>query len=422
MPVCSGDAAPVSSGHADRPARPQPRGSLLNPLHLLYLACFLSQSVFLSAQFALLLYALQLPVSPTVAGLLISLGSLGPALIAVNIGKFIDRRGARMPMLVALAAQLAGAALPALSQSLPALFLSSIVSGSAFIVFRVGSQQAVGRHGDGSQRARNFGHLGLGYSASTIAAPLAAGYAIDHAGFIATFLGNAMLALLPLAAIAFNILAVPGPAASAATAGARRDSVFALLRDPALRRLMVATVIINGAWDVFMFLAPVYGSQLQWPASRIGLLTGSFAAGAMFVRAIVSLLTARFTSWQILIMALALAGACFIGITAFDTLPPMLAIAFLGGMGMGVALPVTMALVFETAPADRAGEVIGLRLSLSMASAAVLPTLCGALSTLFGIAIVYWAEGCVLAAGAWGNRRQWRSRNDTHRAHLTRTP
>jgi len=169
-------------------------------------------------------------------------------------------------------------------------------------------------------------------------------------------------------------------------------------------------VIINGAWDVFMFLAPVYGSQLQWPASRIGMLTGSFAAGAMFVRAIVSLLTARFTSWQILVMALALAGACFIVIPAFDTLPPMLAIAFLGGMGMGVALPVTMALVFETAPPDRAGEVIGLRLSLSMASAAVLPTLCGALSTLFGIGIVYWAEGCVLAAGAWGNRRQWRVR------------
>ncbi|MBM3345174.1 MAG: MFS transporter [Betaproteobacteria bacterium] len=406
--MCSGDAATVPGGHADRPARPQPHGSLLNPLHLLYLACFLSQSVFLSAQFALLLYALQLPLSPTMAGLLISLGGLGPALIAVNIGKFIDRRGARSPMLVALAAQLAGAALPALSQSLPVLFLSSFISGTAFIVFRIASQQTVGRLGDGSTRAKHFGHLGLVYSVATVAVPLAAGYAIDHAGFAATFLGNALLALLPLVAIASSIIAIPGPAASAASGG-RGNSAFALLRDPALRRLMVATVIINGAWDVFMFLAPVYGSQLQWPASRIGTLTGSFAAGAMFVRAIVSLLTARFTSWQILVMALALAGACFALMPAFVTLPLLLAIAFLGGMGMGVALPVTMALIFETAPVDRAGEVIGLRTLINNVSQASIPLLAGAVGALIGLAPVFWGLATAMLGMSWSSRAYWRS-------------
>lgn len=390
----------------------------MNPLQLLVLVCFLSQSVFLGAQFALLLYALQLPVSGTVAGAMMSMGGIGPALISIHIGKLIDRRGARGPMLVALGFQLLGAALPALSQALPVLFLSSLVSGTSFIVFRIASQQTVGRFGPDKDRARNFGWLGLGYSASTIAAPLAAGYTIDHAGFTATFTGAALLVLLPLAALVFNLVRIPGPVATAASRQAAKGSVFALLRDASLRRVMITTVMINGAWDVFMFLAPVYGSQLQWSASQIGTLTGSFAAGAMFVRACVTLLTARFSSWQILIMALGISAACFIAYPAFQTLAPLQAIAFLGGMGMGVALPVTMALAFETAPAERAGEVIGLRLGLSMGSSAILPTLCGALGTLFGLAAVYWVEACLLSSGVWYNRRQWRSR--THAtAHVS---
>ncbi len=382
----------------------------MNPLQLLVLICFLSQSVFLGAQFSLLLYALQLPVSATVAGLLVSLGGVGPALIAVHIGKLVDRRGARTPMLVALGFQLIGAALPVLSQALPALFLSSLISGTSFIVFRVASQQTVGRVGPDEDRARNFGWLGLGYSASTIAAPLSAGYAIDHAGYVTTFAGAAALVLLPFAAMVFNLVRIPGPVATHESRRASKGSVFALLADASLRRVMITTVLINGAWDVFMFLAPVYGSQLQWSASQIGTLTGTFAAGAMFVRAGVTLLTARFSSWQILIMALGLSAACFLACPGFATLAPLQVVAFFGGMGMGVALPVTMALAFETAPAERAGEVIGLRLGLSMGSSAILPTLCGALGTAFGVGAVYWAEACVLSGGAWYNRRQWHRR------------
>ena len=382
----------------------------MNPFQLLVLVCFLSQSVFLSAQFALLLYALQLPVSATVAGLLVSLGGVGPALVAVHIGKLIDRRGALTPMLLALGFQLIGAALPVLSQALPVLFLSSLINGTSFIIFRIASQQTVGRFGPNEDRAKNFGWLGLGYSASTIVSPLAAGYTIDHAGFITTFTCASALVLLPLSALVFKIVRIPGPVATAESRQASKGSVFALLRDASLRRVMITTVMINGAWDVFMFLAPVYGSQLQWSASQIGTLTGTFAAGAMFVRAIVTLLTARFTSWQILIMALGLSAASFFACPGFATLAPLQVVAFIGGMGMGVALPVTMALAFETAPAERAGEVIGLRLGLSMGSSAILPTLCGALGTLLGVGAVYWAEACVLSGGAWYNRRQWRQR------------
>ncbi len=378
----------------------------MNPLHILVVVSSGSQFVFLTAQFTLLLYALHLQVSPILAGLLVSLGGLGPAVISISIGKLIDRRGGRWPMLVALAGQIVGAMLPLLWGALPGLFAASFVNGITFIVYRIASQQIAGRTGRAEDRAANYGLLGLGYSSSSIAAPLCAGFSIDHYGHAPTFLWITLMALLPLAAVAFKVLHIPGPVATpAATPG---GGMFELLARPKLRRILITTVLMNGAWDVFNFLIPLYGSQLHLAASQIGLLSSAFAFGALFVRATTVLVLRRFSAWQMLIMALVLSGASFLAYPALELVPLLLAVAFLAGMGIGAALPVTMALSFEAAPIERAGEFIGIRLALSMASTATLPLLCGALGASLGIALVYWIEGSALMAGAWANRRQWR--------------
>lgn len=382
----------------------------MKPLHVLVLTSAISQFAFLLAQFTLLLYVLHLQVSPTVAGLLVSLGGLGPAIIAVGIGKFIDRRGGRSPMLLALIGQIAGAILPLVWDGIPILFLASFINGTAFIIFRVGAQQAIGRVGPVEARAANYGLLGLGYSAASIAAPLFGGFSIEHVGHLPTFIASALLVIVPLGFIATGTLKIPGPAMAAGSAASHAGSAFALLAEPTLRRVFITTVLINGAWDVFMFLVPLYGSQLHFSASQIGLLSGSFAGGSLFIRAITALLLRRFSPWQILIMALAMSGLSFASYPLLGTIAALIAVAFIAGMGMGVALPITISLAFDAAPPERAGEVIGLRLSLSMASAATLPLLCGALGAAFGIAIVYWIEGTALLCGAWLNRMQWRHR------------
>lgn len=382
----------------------------MKPLHVLVLTSAISQFAFLVAQFTLLLYVLHLQVSPTVAGLLVSLGGLGPAIIAVGIGKFIDRRGGRSPMLLALIGQFAGAVLPLASDFMPILFVASFINGSAFIIFRIGAQQAIGRTGPVASRAANYSLLGLGYSAASILAPLFAGFSIEHVGHLPTFIASALLILMPLGLLAIGILKIPGPAMAAASVASNAGGAFALLAEPALRRIFITTVLINGAWDVFMFLVPLYGSQLHFSASQIGLLSGCFAGGSLFIRAVTALLLRRFSPWQILIMALALSGLSFMTCPLPETLAPLIAVAFCAGMGIGVALPITISLSFDAAPPERAGEVIGLRLSLTMAGAATLPLACGALGAAFGIAIVYWIEGSALLCGAWFNRQQWRRR------------
>jgi predicted MFS family arabinose efflux permease len=381
----------------------------LNPLYLLVSASALSQVVFMSAQFTLLLHALHLNISPVTAGLLISLAGVGPALIAANIGKLIDRRGGRSLMMLSLLGQVGGGLLLYAFTALPVLFAASFINGVCFIVFRVGSQHAIGSLGNHQDRAANYGVLGLGYSASAIAAPLGSGFAIEHFGHAATFLALALIPLIPLAMTWGGALRIPGASAAAASAPSR-GSAFALLGDAKLRRVLLTTVLMGGAWDVFVFLIPLYGSQLQLSASQIGLMAGIFASGALFVRALTGLLLRRFTAWQVLIMALVLSAATFFIYPALATMGPLLAVAFIAGMGMGAALPVTMALAFDAAPAHRSGEVIGLRLGLSMANTALLPALCGALGAAFGVALVYWIEGASLVLGAWINRRHWQRR------------
>lgn len=361
----------------------------------------------MSAQFTLLLHALYLNISPGTAGLLISLSGVGPALIAASIGKLIDRQGGRSLMMLALLGQVAGNLMLYGFTALPVLFAASFINGVCFIVFRVGSQHAIGSLGTHQDRAANYGILGLGYSASAIAAPLGSGFAIEHYGYPETFLALSLVPLIPLAMTWSGALRLPGPSAAAAAATASRGSAFALLGDARLRRVLFTTVLMGGAWDVFVFLIPLYGSQLQLSASQIGLMSGIFASGALFVRALTGLLLRRFTTWQVLIMALVLSAGTFVLYPLLASRAALLGVAFIAGMGMGAALPVTMALAFEAAPADRSGEVIGLRLGLSMANTAILPALCGVLGAAFGVALVYWIEGAALTTGAWINRRQW---------------
>jgi len=80
---------------------------------------------------------------------------------------------------------------------------------------------------------------------------------------------------------------------------------------------------------------------------------------------------------------------------------PLLAlIAFLLGLGLGCAQPLTIILTYNHAPAGRSGEALGMRLTVNKFTQIVVPLAFGAMGSAFGLIPVFWANGAfLLAAG-----------------------
>jgi len=251
-------------------------------------------------------------------------------------------------------------------------------------------------------RAKNFSLLALGYSVSGFCGPLLAGLLIDHASFGATFLTLSLLPLVPVAVLARDALALPGPHRSPVRAS---GGIAELFNDRRLRRVFVVNALLSMAWDLHTFFIPIYGSGLGLSASRIGMILAAFAAATFAVRVLMPWIARRLSEFQVLTSALFLAGAAY-GLFPFvSSMGPLMALSFALGLALGSAQPMVMSLLHSIAPAGRMGEAAGVRMSIINASTFAVPLLFGAASTSLGLAPVFWSVGAALASGGWFARR-----------------
>ena len=78
-------------------------------------------------------------------------------------------------------------------------------------------------------------------------------------------------------------------------------------------------------------------------------------------------------------LTLLISALAFVLFPFFESQLPLMACAFLLGLGLGASLPNMMSLVYRLAPKGRTGEAIGLRLMLINSSKATFPVAMGAL-------------------------------------------
>ena len=85
----------------------------------------------------------------------------------------------------------------------------------------------------------------------------------------------------------------------------------------------------------------------------------------------------------------------------FDSMMPLMGVAFLLGLGLGSAQPNVMSLLHDRAPAGRVGEALGLRTTIMNSSHVVLPLFIGAFGSVLGAAAGFWLMSAALVGGGW---------------------
>lgn len=328
---------------------------------------------------------------------MMSLFAALPMLLAVASGRLVDRVGVRGPVVLSVAMLAGFVALPALLPHFASFYVAAAGIGTSFMLFHIAVQHAVGTGSGERERKANFGWLALGFSISNFLGPTTAGVLIDTVGHRATFLILSIFALVSLALLARKRASFShtpdGPAA-----GKSRNAIE-LLREPELRRVFIVTALLASAWDLFVFVMPIYGTAIGLSASTIGFILGAFALATFLIRVALPWLSRHVRDWPMITATFTVACTAYILFPLVETVPLLAAISFLLGLGLGATQPSIMSLIYAKAPEGRAGEAVGVRSVVLNASHTVLPLAFGGVGAALGMTPVFWSMAAALLGG-----------------------
>ncbi len=349
------------------------------------------------------LFALSLQASPFTVGVLLSLLALVPMTFSVAVGRMIDRIGVHRPMLVGATLLFTGIMIAVISPTLPALFATSCLAGSGFILFHIAVNYLAAVIGRPEDRVRNFNWLALSFSTSGFLGPMIAGFAIDWIGYRRTMLLLACFALVTLIALLIKRIEVPRQPAD--EPGTKRRRLVDLLRSKTMRRVFVVSGLLSMVWDLFSFVVPIHGRTIGLSASTIGLILGAFGGAVFVVRLALPLVIHRLGEWQLLIGAMISTGIALFVFPLVKTVPVLIALGFFLGAGLGGAQPMIMSLLYSKAPPGRGAEAIGVRTLLINISQTAIPLLFGALGAALGMTPVFWTMAALLVGAGYFVRK-----------------
>jgi len=158
--------------------------------------------------------------------------------------------------------------------------------------------------------------------------------------------------------------------------------------------------------DLLQFYGPMRIQTAGLAPSDINAVMSAYAAAAIATRIFMPQLIALACGEERLLMA------CFIAAMVACAMFPlaggigMLALlAFVLGMGVGCAQPLSMMMTYTASPPGRSGEGLGLRLMVGNGARLVLPLVLGPLGVIAGLLAVFWTIVGILFVGLVLTRR-----------------
>ena len=366
----------------------------------------LNHITFTGARVNVSLTAIHLGASELIVGLLVAFFSVLPALLSMKAGRMLDRVSPMTPLVASSVAHVAGVVVPFAVPGLWSLLAASLLIGTASNLFYLCQQRIFATASARADRTTNLGIGAIGFGVSGFIGPLATGVAIDHLGHDQAFL---MLAVTPVIAsvlLLAGVLKLPAVAAAVAPAAPEAArAAFDLLRQPRVRRVYAMGLLFSMAWDTFTLFVPIHGSHAGLSATVIGMVMASLTAGVFTTRLALPAMARRISAPRMLFFGHIIIGAGLLVFPLTGQVYVLMACSFVVGLAVGYAQPLSMSMMFDVVPADRAGEALGLRIAITGASQAVFPFVLGAISSALGLTPVFWSLALLQFAGTRLYRR-----------------
>ena len=353
--------------------------------------------------------AIALGAGPVAVGVVAAAYALLSFAVAVPIGRRVDRFGeVRFLLAGTVVMTLVAGALLGID-TVPGLVAAQAVLGSGHMLCVVALQSLVASDGDQAQRDARFGAFTVVVSFGLIVGPALGGLVGGRGGagplqVFAVAVGIALAAVL----VAASLWRWPPPrtraAAPGAGAGARGAAIptaIRLARLPGMPQAMLASLTVLAGIDILTAYLPAYGESHGIAVGTVGLLLSTQAASSMTAR-IMMLPLMRLLGRRGLLASSMLSTACALAVLplAGARTAVLFALMAVGGVGLGLAQPITMSWVAGRAPAGARATALGVRLTANRLGQLLLPAGVGLIAGAAGISAIFVALGVMLAGSA----------------------
>lgn len=346
--------------------------------------------------------ALEIGMPASSLGIVAAAFAAAPVVLALSIGRRIDRHG-EFPFLASSTVGLALAAcLISVIDEPIALIVCIGLLGLSQLVFVVADQTLVGSRSPAESYDRRFGNLSFVASLGQLIGPLAAGIIAasgSGAGTQRALWFGAALAIVAVPFIAVQWRRDPGPAVPRSLDEPARPPVLTILRTPGMAPAMLASMTVLATMDVLVVYLPALGEERGVGVATIGALLAVRAGASMVSRLFLGPLVDVFGRERLMVGSLVIAAMSVV-LLAVVPLPAMFVVMAVAGLTLGVCQPMTMSWVAARATASSRGTAMSLRLLGNRVGQVVIPLVAGSVAVATGTAGVLAAAGLTVAISA----------------------
>lgn len=364
--------------------------------------------------------ALALGASTVQIGLVHGAFSVLPALLAVAVGRIVDRGSASRYLTIALFIYAIGTLGAGMATALVVLAAVQIFAGMGHILNLVSSQAMVANRGPREGRESRFGWYSVAASIGQLSGPVLAGLIAGSAtlaagGAAGTYeLADGQRVFFAAAAAVSISLVLAGIVyvrnrdrdrravmdRPAETSERLLPAAIRVLRRSGMPAAMTVSVIVISTVDVLIAYLPAYGNVAGLAIPVVGFLLSVRAGASLVSRVFMGRTIALIGRERTLVVSMLLA-AIGVGLVPFtDSVPVLTFLMAVAGLGLGVGQPMTIAWVAQRSPRAERATAIGVRLTGNRVALLTVPVLMGALAGSAGIAAIFVVLGAVLLAGA----------------------
>jgi MFS family permease len=346
------------------------------------------------------LMSVDLGASPAMVGLLVSSGHVLPMLLAMRLGRVVDRIGSRRVLGFGAVGALFMPLAVVVAPTLPALALTQFVSGLFHVCLAVASQSLVARLGDERSHERNFAWYMTFLSVGQLGGPIAAGVLVDGFGYRVAFAALMLTSTVTLASVALiRRLSLPDGGSGSDRSMRSSGQIRRLTGNVGVQLAVLGSCGVLTAIAVRQAFMPPYLLENAFTATSIGTLLSLRALAAVAVRPvmpqIIRLLGGRARALIVMIVLVALG----VGALGFTTSFAALALlSLLAGIGTGVGMPLSIVTIASHVEPHERATALALRLTVNRGAQLVTPFVMGVTIGLVGYGASFALTGVLLLA------------------------
>jgi MFS family permease len=344
--------------------------------------------------------AVELGLSVIWLGIITAAFAILPILLAVQIGRFIDRGNDARTAWIGGGLLVIACAGFALSPSLVVLLLSTALLGVAHLMLVISQQVLCTRSPGPGVMERMLGNYMVANAVGQGVGPAIVGWAGGSASIPPTQLLFWIGLFVAVLTCASALTLRPSRRSTPQAEQKKPIPVREIARIPGIRAVFFVSVVTVAAQDLIVVYMPLLGAERGIAVDAVGMLLAVRAVASMASRFLFARMNELFGRARLTAFSTLAAAVAYIGIALPLPLAAMHVMIAAAGFALGISVTVSIASLLALASEEARGTANSLRMMGNRIGQFTIPFMASLVAAAFGVAGIFLIIGVSLAASA----------------------